>query len=106
MGQTCFMAMQVALALLLSRGSAVCDKVNALIAVVEEKLGACINERIASAVGQICGQAFEEVTRQCDMFFPKFKEVLCKLEQAMELMGKAEALAQGASKFRSMMPKW
>ena len=56
-------------------------------------------------MGQICGQAFQEVTHQCDLFFPKFKEVLRKLEQAMALAERVGALAGNANKLKSMV-KW
>lgn len=105
MSQMGLMFVQVAVAMLLSEASWLCTFANGMLTRVEEKANISLNDQVSTVVGQVCGQSFSEVAAQCDMFFPRFKDTLSKLEQAMELARKAEALAAEADKLRSFA-KW
>mmetsp|Transcript_38880 Transcript_38880/g.123413 ORF Transcript_38880/g.123413 Transcript_38880/m.123413 type:complete len:479 (+) Transcript_38880:256-1692(+) len=90
--QMALMALQVAGAMVITRASMLLSSANGALGKLEENANAGINERISAAVDQVLGAAFQQVTQQCDEFFPKFKEVLGKLQSALELAGKANRL--------------
>merc|ERR1712050_374804 len=104
--------MQIVLSLLqqlavlaLSQGPRICVAVNGAITSLEVKVNERINMRVQKAVDRVFGEAFGEVKSQTQVFFPKFKGALGKLEEALKLAGQAEAAMQAASGAANMLKK-
>merc|ERR1712093_896416 len=89
--------LQAAAAPLLSQGPRICLLLNGAINELQAKLNERVNGRIKEAVDRVFGQAFTEVKGKADDFFPKFKDSMKKLKQAMELAAKTEAAAAGVT---------
>uniref|UniRef100_A0A7S4W5Y7 Uncharacterized protein n=1 Tax=Alexandrium monilatum TaxID=311494 RepID=A0A7S4W5Y7_9DINO len=94
---------QVALALLqqmvaiaLSQGPRICGAVNGAISALEKQVNAKVNARVEGAVDRVFGRAFGEVKALSERFFPKFKDCLGKLKEALETAQKAQAAVQAA----------
>merc|ERR1712217_1021361 len=91
--------------LAVSQGPRICGVVNSAISSLEVKVNERINMRIQVAVDRVFGAAFGDVKMQTKAFFPKFKDALGKLEDALKLVGQAEAATQAASGAVNMFKK-
>merc|ERR1712151_1218078 len=95
--QIALSASQLLIATILSRGPRICEAVNGAIVKLQTKLNDRLNDRIKGAVDRVFDQAFSEVKAKADEFFPKFKECMRKLKQAIQTTSKMGALAGGAT---------
>jgi len=86
-------ALQMVGAMILSSGPRICGMINGSIADFGKKINDRINNRIKSAVDKVFGSAFKEVKGKSDEFFPKFKDAIKLLKQALETAAKAGAMA-------------
>merc|ERR1712217_275945 len=89
----------------LSQGPRICGAVNSAISSLEVKVNERINMRVQAAVDRVFGAAFGEVNAQTQVFFPKFKGALGKLEEALKLAGQAEGAMQAASDAANVLKK-
>lgn len=86
-------ALQLVAALILSSGGRICSFVNGSIADFGKNINDRINKRIEGTVKRVFGDAFKEVKEKADLFFPKFKDAIKTLKQALETAAKAGAMA-------------
>merc|ERR1712217_261352 len=102
----CVQPVLVQIAMLsLSEGPRICGAVNSAISSLEVKVNERINMRVQAAVDRVFGTAFGEVNAQTQVFFPKFKGALGKLEEALKLAGQAEGAMQAASDAANVLKK-
>jgi hypothetical protein len=94
------MALQVAIGVLATQEARAYSFVNSFICGMEESLNAELNAKLAATVRACFEDAFKQVEQRCDAFFPQFKDLLEKVDQADQLAQKAGNMAALASAFK------
>jgi hypothetical protein len=89
--------MQFLVVTVVGRGPRICEAVNGAIVKLQVRLNERLNDRIKGAVDRVFAQAFSEVKSKADEFFPKFKDCMQKMKQAIQTASKMGALADGAA---------
>jgi flagellar biosynthesis/type III secretory pathway protein FliH len=95
--QVALSTIQLCVAMIVSRGPRICKAVNSTIVKLQARLNERLNDRIKEAVDRVFAQAFSEVKSKADEFFPKFKNCMQKLKQAIQTTAKIGAVAEDAT---------
>merc|ERR1711920_203100 len=91
--QICMTLLQTAAVFALAQGPRLTAAVNRIIKSLQDQVNDTLNDSIKDAVDSVFGKAFQEVKEQADGFFPKFKNLLEKLQEIQEASEKANQMA-------------